>query len=566
MRALGIDFGEDSIKIAELIQIKKQILIQAVFEKKLSQQVSEQDRQIEAIEFIRSLATRLDFNSARVIFALKQDKVTLRHKQFPFADRLKILKSLSFEMEEDIPFDPELCVFDAKTILNEGYSAHVLAIAAPKSHIEKTLNLAKDFGAEPYTLTVDGLAFANLIENWQQAPPVYPPSSGPLTSFEDDENADLDRPLSNIQVTLNLGHKKTLVIAQIDGRVIAARSLLWGADQLIQELVRKFQLPYLEAQRLLQNQATLLLTKSGHDFETANLASTLEKSLRELVREIQMSFLELQSEFHGEVKAIYLTGGLASLPNIGAFFTQHFEVATNPVSLVDSYIDTNLLQTSEITVHDIKSRFAMAVGIALEAYKKPKNPALQFMRGDFASDNNALKQFWQDWGSVAQIGAVALVVLFTWASFRESLTTTLSEKGNEALKKQAKEVARLPKKQANEKGVKKYISENKKRSQEFKLLQQISGMNSALDVLKKLSESSPSKEQAKIDLVKVQIKDDLVEISGYANSPREVTLLNQRLNAISLDKKVIELQANLPQLENRVTFSMSFKTDRGLLK
>ena len=572
MRALGIDIGEDSIKIAEVVQNKKSTYIQAVYEKKLSQQVTPHDREIEAIEYIRQIASTLDFSSARVVMAIKQDKVTVRKKLFPFADRSKILKSLSFEMEEDIPFDPDLCLFEAKIIATEGIAAHVLAVAAPKTHIEKALGLAKDFGVEPFTLTIDGIAFSNLLENWDAAPPQYATATSPLSFNPDEEAPEIEETLggtkvgSPIQVTLNIGHKKTLLCAQIDGRLVFVRSLMWGADQIIQEFMRKFQLPYVEAQRFLQSEAALLLSKSNQDFETANTASTVEKSMRELVRDLQMSFLELQSEFHGNIQNVYLTGGLSLLPNVGAFLTQHLEVACNPVSLLDSYIDPNNIQTNNIPLEAVKSRFATAVGIAIEAFKKPKNPALQLMKGEFVAENNRLKQFWTDWGLIAKSAAAAVIVFFIWGSFRESLTTTLAEKGDEALSTQAKNVARLPKKQANEKGVKKYISDNKKRSQEFKLLNQVAGMNSALDVLKKISEVSPDKSQSKIDIMQLQITDDNVKITGYANSPREVTLMNQRLSTMALNKKVTEETPTLPSQPNRVAFSLSLKTDRGLLK
>lgn len=572
MRALGIDFGEDSIKVAEVVQIKKTILIKSVFEKKLSQQASTHDREIEAIEYIRQIAQQLDFSTAKIAMALKQEKVTVRKKQFPFSDRLKILKSLSFEMEEDIPFDPDLCLFDAKPILTEGFSAHVLAVAAPKSHIEKTLNLAKDFGIEPALLTVDGLAFSNLIENWESPPPQYPTAQSPLSYSSDEENASTlidDQQATHrlpVQITINLGHKKTLITAQIHQRTVFVRSLLWGADQIIQEFVRKFQLPYIDAQRLLQNNASLFLTKSGQDFESANVASTIEKSMRELLRDIQMSFLEIQSEFHGEIQNVNLTGGLSQLPHIGAYLTQHLEVACNPVSLIDQYLDPQQIKSQDISLEDIKFRFTTAVGIAIEALKKPKNPPLQFLKGEFVSENNPLKQIWENWGQLIQVAAAAVVVFFVWGSFRESMTTQLVEKGDEALSEQAKNVAKLPRKQANEKGVKKYISENKKRAQELKLLSQVAGMNSALDVLKKISEVSPAKEQSQIDIIELKISDNTVKLVGYANSPREVTLLNQRLADIALNKQVQQETPELTAVPNRVAFSLSLKTDRGLLK
>ena len=110
MRSIGIDLGEDSVKIVELLQNKKTVIVQSVFEKKLSSESSPQDRELEAIEFVRSVLARNDFSGARFCMALRQDKVTVRTKTFPFSDRIKIQKSLSFELEEDIPFDPDAAV------------------------------------------------------------------------------------------------------------------------------------------------------------------------------------------------------------------------------------------------------------------------------------------------------------------------------------------------------------------------------------------------------------------------------------------------------------------------
>jgi len=567
MRSIGIDVGEDCIKVAEVIQNKKNVYVNAVFEKKLSQQASAHDKEIEAIEFIRQISQRLDAESARIIIALKQDKVTVRKKQFPFADKLKILKSLSFEMEEDIPFDPDLCLFDAKPILYDGFAAQVLAIAAPANHIEKTLNLSHDFGFEPHAITVDGLAFTNLLEQWDMPVPHYPADKSPLAeSEEQSQDIGLETKPHDIHITLNIGHKKTLLCAQIENRIVFVRSILWGADAVISELVRKFQLPYLEAQKLLQTKAQIPLSKSGLDFDSANLTSTIEKPIKDLSRDLQMTFLEIKSEFHGEITSIDLTGGFSGLKGLSAFLTTQLEVATNTFSPLDAYLQYPGIDTNNIPMDSIKNRFGTAVGIAIEAFKKPRNPALQFLKGEFVQDNNKFKQFWTDWGALVQTAVAAMVVLFIWGNFRESFSTNLFEKGDEALKKQAKAVARLPKKQANEKGVKKYISDNKKRMQDFKLLNQVAGLNSALDVLKKVSEASPSKEQAQIDLIELQIKDDVVRMVGYANSPREVTLINQRLQSISLDKKVMDEQAQLPPVPNKVSFAMSFKADRGIVK
>jgi general secretion pathway protein L len=367
--------------------------------------------------------------------------------------------------------------------------------------------------------------------------------------------APVESPEKMIQVYLHFGHKKTLLSAFHQQRLIFSRSLMWGADAIIQEIIRKYQISPNESQKILSTQASLYLVKKDRSFEELNLSSTIEKCLRDLTRDLQISLLELKSENTAVIQNIYFSGGLGEIPNLGAFLTQNLEIPCNRVYLLQNYTSSN-----------IPPQFAPAAAIAIEAFKKPKNPALQFIKGEFVQGNNTFKIYWEEWGQITQIGLAAILVLFTWGYFREDFSSLLSEKGTEVLKDHAKNVAKLPKKQANEKGVTKYIKDHKKRTQEMKLVQQVSSMNSAMDLLKKLSEIAPPLSQAKIDLVEFSVQDEKVKISGYADSPKEVNLLTQKLLSISLDKKINEEPHQFPVQQNRVSFSISLKMDRGLVQ
>lgn len=556
MRSIGLDIGEYSVKLVELIQNKKLVSINQIQEKQLSQNVSPEDKELEVIEFVRAFLSSGDYSQARWILSVKQDQVTTRFKTFPFSDRLKIQKSLSFEMEEDIPFDTDACVFDAKVIQTHGPISDILATAAPKTHIEKIISLAANFGIDIHAITVDGLAFANLIEDWNSPPPELPE----ILNLNENE-----KPHKNIQIILNIGHKKTLFTAFENNRLVFTRSLYWGANQLIQEIIKKREISYIEAVHALHTQGAILLNKENVSFEQAQLSSLLTQGLKELVRDIQMTLIELKSEFNAEITALHFTGGTSSLPNLGGFLTQHLEIACNPINLLQHYAGT-LSSSSLPQAHNIESRFATAVAIAIESFKKPRNPATNLLKGEFAKQNDRLKIFWKNWGSVAQVGVAALFVLFVWSSFRGNFSTSLNEKGEEAVVTQAKNVAKLPKKQANESGLKKYIKENKKKITELKLVSQVAQINSALDILKKVSEAAPPKDQLKVDIMTFQIRDDIVQIVGYASSPKDVTTLSQNLKTVAIDGVVSAQPSNLSPVPNRVAFNLSFKADRGLVK
>ncbi len=559
MASIGIDLGEDSVKIVELVSGKKNISVAAVHEKKLSSQGTAHDKEIETIEFLRSLFSDKKNAQHQFLMAVRQDRATIRKKVFPFADRIKIQKSLSFEIEEDIPFDPDNCIFDFKTIRYVGNSCETLTVAIPKIHIEKIIALAKDFGIELKIVTLEGFAFSNLIEDWHESPPHV---QDQLINVVENKNTD-QTSYKAAQLYLNIGHKKTILCASIDGRVVFNRSLMWGADYIIQDMVKRYQSPYNEAQKNLQK-ISLQLIKKNLTLEEQNIHSLIEKSLRDLVRDIQMSQLEIESELGAQIQEIHFTGGLSQLPHLGAYLTQQLEIPCNAIDLVSPYLTTPL----ETNISEIKiiSQFSLAIGIALESFKKPKNPALQLLKGEFTNQNGFFKTLWINWGQLIQISSLALLALFFWTHFRESFSFDLNEKASEVIETQAKTLIKLPKKKANEKGVNKYISDNSKYNKEMKDLLQYSQMQSALDLLKNLSESSPGKDKIKIDVVQVSIIDDQVKLSGYAESPKEVNLLSSQLARLSINKKITEEPSSLGVLPNRVAFSFSFKSDRGIEK
>ncbi len=558
MKAIGIDLGEDSVKVVELHQSKRIVQILSVFEKKLTPLGTAHDKELESIEFIRQLFSRTDASTTTFVMAVRQDKATVRKKMFPFSDRIKIQKSLPFEMEEDIPFDTENCIFDFKTIQYVGNSCETLSVAVPKVHIEKIISLAKDFGINLKVVSLEGFAFANLIEDWWSTPPVAPYS---LLSL-DEANENKSQAKKPADVFLNIGHKKTLLCARVNGRVVFIRSLMWGADLIIQQIAARNQMPYIEAQRYLQTEATLHLTKNNQKFDASNITLLIEKSLRDLVRDLQMSFLEIESELNATISEVYFTGGFSQLPHLGAYLTQQLEVACNPVNLLAN--NSLIAEGVDLQNHQAAARFSIAVGVAIEAFKKPKNPALQLLKGEFLSQSGFIKNLWQDWGKVVQTAGAALIILFVWTHLRESFSTQLNEKTTEALETQARSVAKLPRRQANERGVKKYISDRKKQSLEMNALSQFAEMNSALDILRKISEAAPGKEQSKIDVTQLSVVDNQVKISGYANSPREVTLLSTKLSSLSINNKVTEDPTTLGVMPNRVAFSLSFNTERGV--
>lgn len=552
MKSLGIDIGSSSIKIVEVQSTSKGFQVTQFMEHPLGMSPG-QDQELEILEYLRNLSAHYDPTQTRFIFALPQNRVAVRNKFFPFNDRMKISKSLAFELEEDLPFSSENAIFDAKIIRTLGAGAEVLACAAPKVHVQHYLQRAQDSNMDPFLLSAEGLAFANAFERWNE-----PPQSLTAPPLALDEET---KPPRNITLTLNIGHSRTLVCAFEGHSLIQVSSILWGGKNIADAIAKKYEIPYIEALKELQTKAFILTNKTGATFDQVTFSDTIAKCVREMARDLQLAILELKSEFNAQILSIGLTGGVSQIQNLGPFLTQLLEVPVNRVSALDQ--TPNILFERSVSNG---AKLGVALGLAIEGFKKPRNPPLNFLRGEFAKENHQLKAYWDKWGSTIKVASAALVVLFVYSTLRESFALSLADRTQEVLKTQAKSVAGLKGKSASESGIRKYIRDNKKRAADLKTLASVANMNSALDIAKKISDAAPPKSAINLDIQEMKIQDTQVILQGYVNSPKEVSMLQQALTNVSEGGQIKAGQSTLSALPGRTAFSFSFNVDRGVEK
>lgn len=550
-KSLGIDIGSSSIKIVEMQSTSKGFQVSHFFEHPLSNMLGS-DQELEVIEYLRDLTSKYD-ESTRFIVALRQDRVAIRHKFFPFNDRIKIFKSLPFELEEDLPLSSDNAIFDAKIIRTVGGGAEVLACAAPKTHVQACIQRAQDSGFEPFLVSLEGTALANVFERWNEAPPAH---TVPAPVFE-----DMEKPIRHLQLILNMGHTRTIVSAFEGHSLIGVRSILWGGKNIAEAISKKYEIPYVEALKELQTKAFILTNKQGATFDQVTFSETIGKSVRELARDLQMSILEFKSEFNAQIDSIGMTGGTSQIQNLGPFLTQILESPVNRVSTLDQIPNVMFERSPQVS-----AKAGVALGLAIEGFKKPRNPPMNFMRGEFARENHQMKMFWEKWGHTCKVATAALVILFVYASLRSDFALSLTERTQEVLKTQAKNVANLKGKNASEAGIKKYIRENKKRASDLKTLASVANMNSAMDILKKVSDATPPKNSVNLDVHSLNVQDSKVTMDGYVNSLQEMNLLQKSLTNITTDGQVKTERSSLGTRPGRTAFSFSFNVDRGIQK
>lgn len=560
MRSVGIDIGSSSIKVVEVVASNKGLAVTKFFQHPLGVNPAF-DPEIEILEFLKNLSQSYDPNHTKITLGLKQDFISARHKVFPFQDRQKILKSLPFELEEDLPFSTETAIFDAKICRFVGNQAEVLAVASPRHRITGALQRTKDANLDIHILSSEAVALANCIENWVEAPPAVPaPAILPETNVGG-HGSNLDHeasPTRPIQVLVHIGHTRTLVLALHENKLVGIRSLFWGAKNIIDAIVRKYEIPYVEASKEFQTKAFILLNRDQASYDQIVFSDTIANQIRDFSKELRIAIMEFKAEFNADLQSVLLSGGGGQIQNLNAYLTTQLDLNVNRISLFKNFAHVSFEKTPYI-----EAAGGVALGLAIEGLKKPRNPAINFLKGDLARQNKALKLFWEKWGTSLQLVGVFYVMFFIYASLRESSSLSLLEAEQEHFTKQAKVVTNQTK--GNPENIAKtYIKNLNKRIKELKALKSATQINSAMDVLKKISDAMPAKNQVQLNIHSILIQDQKAIIHGSAGNVAELNLIQQAISRAAADGKMQDLKSADPVAPPAVGFKYEIKVDRGI--
>lgn len=547
VRSLGIDIGTSSIKVVEVSGTSRHTQILSYREYPIGANPG-YDTQIEVLEILRSLALEQGSGQTRIVYGLRQDFISARFRTFPFADRSKILKSLPFELEEDLPYSADTAIYDARISQLIGATAEVIAVAAPKNRIEDTLKRLSDSGLPASILTAEALALSNCFERWQDPPPT---GTAPTPRLNEESIPQ------NLTARVHIGHTHSLVLAYAGHRVVGARSILWGAKQVIDAISRRYEIPYIEAEKEMKTKAFILLTKAGASYDQILFSDTISQQVKDLGRELKISMIEFEGELNGHFTGVDITGPFSQVLNLNAFLTQSLEVPVNRGQFLSNF-NGHFERTPAI-----EATIGVALGLALEGLRKPRNPAIQFLRQEFAKQNEGFKEFWNNWGASIKYTAIALVLFFIFTNLRDQFSGELLERASEALKKQAKEVAGLNARSANEAGVKSYIRKEKQRAAEARALEAVLGMNSAADIVKKISDAIPSRPNVQLKINRLHVEDDRVVLSGVVKQTGMIQLIESALRGVARSNFKTQMGAALPG-QAGVQFTINFEVDRNL--
>ncbi len=559
MKSVGIDVGHYSIKVAEADSSGKNAgTITNFFERPLNTD-PRSDRELEVIEALRTITAQYDQANTRFVVGMPQSEVSVRQRRFPFKDRLKILKSLAFELEDEIPLDVDEAIFEAKISEFLGDHAEVLAIACPNDSVQSALDRFRDGGVDPEILTVEATALGNIFEKWQLPPPQMPP----LVEFGTDDSDDGRKkniPQLDGKIVLDIGFGRTLLLAYRENALVAVRQISWGGREIVDALAKTFNIPFLEAVKVLDKKSFILMNSQGASRDQMILSNTVAKQVDQLIKDVRLTIFDLRSEFNINFIAINLVGGVSQVQNLAPYLTQNLEIPANFYHHFEHHRGVRIEQSQ-----NAEAISALAIGLALEGCKKPRNPAINLRKGEFARQNKSLQLLWQKWRPAVVTAGFAFCLFFVFAVIRDNMATTLVTVSDDKVREQAA-AADLPKNQRSPSGVEKYIRETRKQIDARQTLSKLDNYSHAMDVLRDIASSVPI--GAEVGGVKMAmgiqtltIDNDTVFIQGRVSNSAQVASVQSALAKVATGNKVEKAQVS-NALPGGVPFAFTFKVNR----
>lgn len=555
MKSVGIDIGSYCIKVMEINSSSKGFQLVHFYTHPLTIKPNT-DPHFEVIEFLRGIVTKYDPAQTQFVVGVRQDKVAVRQKTFPFVDRSKIAKTLPMELEDEIPFSVDNAIFDFKVQSLSPPNSEILAFAVKKEEIARILQVMKECTLQADIVSNEGSAFANLLEKWNE-----PVSARTLTS----NNVVLDE-ITNVQtkkvtVTLNMGHSHTLVSVFDSGKLIAVRTILWGGKYVGEAIAKRYNLPLSDAHKELEAKGFILTKKQDVSPESKAFSDLIAREVRNFIRDLQISILEIKAEYHCDISKIEITGGMSLLQGIAPYLTQHLEIPCNRMTVLDGYSQV-YFEKSEY--NDVS--VGISLGLAIEGLKKPRNPAINFLKNEFAIKDTRLQQFWSNWSTTLQIVFTGFVLLYVWSLLRVDFSEVLNSGVQSRLRIAARDALGLSGKKSGSAAIEKALRDNKTTVSDFKNAETYYQMNSSIEILKKLSDTLPSRMSAQIDLVRFYLVDQAMTVEGYVQNAREREQVFETLKMLALNETVQRNNSTLPAFGTKVGFSFTLNVDRGIKK
>lgn len=276
-------------------------------------------------ELLKDLLTQGGFASNKVRISVKGQGVIIRFVQFPQMKLADLKSSISFELDQYIPFKSHEVVWDCQILednvtTNTGTGMNVLLVAVKRDDLYTTIQTFQSAGLQIELIDVDALALANVLE-----------------FFQPEE-------VKSTTAILDIGSEVSTLSVIYNGRPRFVRDITYGGMDILKRLRRKLGLT--QEQALQQIEVDRVPTPEA--------THVIQEALQDLVSELRVSLNYYLDQIHAAepVKKIFIAGGGAYHPLVIETLTQNLGFPVEVIQTLEKIqvgpdTDANLVKENQ---------------------------------------------------------------------------------------------------------------------------------------------------------------------------------------------------------------------------
>lgn len=369
-RVLGLDLGSHSVKGVLLESAGRGPAQPRAF--RAVRRSAEGDRLQTLKEAVTELLTAPELHADQVVVSLPGPTVASHQVSLPFTDPKRIDQTVSFEVEEQLPYDLAEAAFDYQLASQQETKSELLVGVVRKEELTALLSALGEVKVDPRVVTHPAFAYHSILG---------------LPSLE-------ELPEGEAAAIVDLGHERTCVaVGRPRGSVEFARTFAGGGRDLTRLLAAEFGTAPQDAESWKETQGALGEAVSGPEGQRG--AAAFVRALHPTLRELRATFKAYAGRARKSVTRVYLCGGTAQLPGLAAHLGAELNLSCSVLPMPEGQ----------------SLALAQAYALALRAAAPPaRAPRFNLRRGEFAfkGDFDFLRE---RLGQLASYAATLIVLL-----------------------------------------------------------------------------------------------------------------------------------------------------------
>ncbi|MFN7145754.1 MAG: pilus assembly protein PilM, partial [Myxococcota bacterium] len=436
------------------------------------------------------------WEAAEKAAAFPLDGGVVRLVRLPFADKNAIARALPAEVEGHVPYDLEDMVLGTRLIDTQGNTSRTAVFIAPKDELRARIDALAEAKAEPKTLCIDADALAAYSSR-------------------------------GVQVIMDVGHRRTIVVLCQNGQLLGARFVASGGADITAALAEALGVPFDRAEEVKHGMsvppdaAEASAEWEGEDRTDAGARTApsvaddaVSRAVDAWCAEVRAELITLEDELEVGIDDLLLCGGGARLEGLGARLAARTGVPARPVLVPGG--------------HGVE--YALAVALARVAAGELKVADLR--AGELAYHGHA-ETLWNVMGATALGGVLAAVAAATLfgvqlydanqrldeldARIVEVVTGSFPDIDPERLTEPSMALALMQER----------AGETTRKMEALGAT--VTGVPPTLDMLKSISDRVPKHTEARIDVRELTISENAVSFRAETDSYESAAKIEEGL-------------------------------------